>query len=140
MFSPFGQDLYGLAQLNHYPLGAMESFVLKADRGRAVHGGDRLGLDYWVERNWSVDEDRSIGRYAAARDALLAEWRTDADLAALHRAAVAWRTARFESLMREESSRALFGRLLMAPASRPITPAAAQFLHGYGQRARDRQD
>ncbi len=36
---PFGRPHYGLAQLNHYALGAMESYILKRDRGRAVHGG-----------------------------------------------------------------------------------------------------
>src|SRR5690606_20744881 len=102
LFSPFGQPLYRLAQLNHYPLGAMESFVLKTDRGRAVHGGDRLGMDCWTERNWCAVEDRTIASHAPARSALLADLRADPATDALHRAAVDWRRARFAALMAEE--------------------------------------
>ncbi len=42
-FSRFGRPNYGLAQLNHYPLGAMESYIVKRDRGRAVHSDHALG-------------------------------------------------------------------------------------------------
>ena len=138
IFNRFGQENYGLAQLNHYPLGAMESYVLKAARGRAVHDEDRLGLDYWVERNFNVESDTSISRYKAARDETMRTLRADAQLAALHDAAVSWRHARFDALMLEEPSRALFGRLLMAPPSRPVTPQAARFLLDYAHRARDK--
>ena len=128
IFNRYGQANYGFAQLNHYPLGAMESFVLKADRGRAVHADDRLGLDYWIERNFNTESDRSISTYAPARDAHLADLKSDAQLNALHEAAVHWRQTRFEKLMLEEPFRALFGRLLMAPPSRPVTRNAGQFL------------
>lgn len=125
LFSPFGRSNHALAQLNHYPLGAMQSYVLKADRGRAVHAADRLGLDYWVERNFCTDEDRSILALApqvqAERDRLMA----DPQLAALHRQAVAWRHARFAALMRDEEMRALMGRLMMTPPSRPLSRAEA---------------
>jgi hypothetical protein len=136
LFSPFGQPLYALAQLNHYPLGSMESYVLKADRGRAVHGAERLGLDYWADRNWSSVEDRTILRHAAARDSLLAELRADPDLDRLHRAAVDWRHARFDALMLEEPFRALFGRLMLTPPARPLPPEATAILLGYSRRAR----
>ena len=131
IFSPFGRDNTQLAQLNHYPLGAMESYVLKADRGRAVHRGDMLGMDYWVERNFSSHEDRSILALGggAARDALLA----DPVLARLHQGAVAWRHARFQALMRQEPYRALFGRLLMCPPTRPVTQKGAAFLLGHAR-------
>lgn len=128
IFSNFGQDNYGLVQLNHYPLGAMESFVLKADRGRAVHSDDLLGLDYWVERNFNTDEDLSIRSLAAPRAQALAELMADAELARLHKAASAWRVARFETLLQEEPFRALFGRLLMTAPSRPVAREAAHFM------------
>ncbi|MFW8637229.1 glycosyltransferase family 2 protein [Cribrihabitans pelagius] len=131
LFSDFGQPNYGLAQLNHYPLGAMESFVLKADRGRAVHSDDRLGMDYWVERNFSTAEDTSIARYTAARAALQDELMQDRKLARHHARAVDWRQARFLELMRQEPGRALFARLLMAPPSRPVNAATARTLSGF---------
>jgi len=133
LFSPFGRDNTPLVQLNHYPLGAMESFVLKAARGRAVHGGHALGMDYWVERNFNQHEDRSIQALAPAVQAGIDALKSDPDLRALHDQAVAWRGAQFAALMRQEPFRALFGRLLMTPPSRLVTPESAQTLFHYAR-------
>ncbi len=137
IFSPYGRSNHALVQLNHYPLGAMESYVLKSDRGRAVHSDHVLGMDYWVERNWCTEKDTSIlalsDRVAARRAALAA----DPDLARLHKEAVAWRKARFEALLAQEPARALFARLLMTPPSQPLSRAAAGFLAAHATRARD---
>ena len=128
IFSNFGQDNYGLVQLNHYPLGAMESFVLKADRGRAVHSNDMLGLDYWVERNFNTDADTTIQNLAEPRAQNLAALMADPVLADLHNTAAQWRSTRFDVLMQQEPFRALFGRLMMAPPSQLVPRAAAQVL------------
>jgi len=136
IFSNFGKDNYGLAQLNHYPLGALESFVLKADRGRAVHSDHMLGLDYWVERNFNTDADTSIAALAPARGALHDALTADPILAHLHAQAVAWRHARFNVLMQQEPFRALFGRLLMTPPSRPVSRKAALFMVRYANLGR----
>lgn len=136
IFSNFGRDNYGLAQLNHYALGAMESYVLKADRGRAVHGDHMLDLDYWVERNFITEEDSSILRLAPRMEAELAALRADPALAQLHAEAVAWRHARFRALMLQEPFRALMGRLLLTPPSRPLPPEAARFLQRFAMAAR----
>ena len=135
VFCDFGRENYGLAQLNHYPLGALESFVLKADRGRAVHAEDRLGLDYFVERNFNTDADTSVSALAPAREAELAALLADRKLVALHGAAVDWRQARFDELMRQEPYRALFGRLLMCPPTRPLSRSAADILLRHATRA-----
>ncbi|MEL6467159.1 MAG: glycosyltransferase family 2 protein, partial [Pseudomonadota bacterium] len=116
--------------------GAMESYVLKADRGRAVHGDHILGVDYWVERNFNITEDRSIARYSDQRDAHLGELKADPELMRLHEAAVAWRKARFDVLMQQEPFRALFGRLLMTPPTRVVPLKAAQFMVRYANLAR----
>ncbi|NUH64509.1 glycosyltransferase family 2 protein [Sulfitobacter sp. S0837] len=136
IFSNFGRDNYGLAQINHYPLGAMETYVLKADRGRAVHSEDMLGLDYWVERNFNTDSDTTITATAEERNAALAELKADPRLAKLHAQAVKWRRARFDALMQREPFRALFGRLLMTPPSRPVTENAARFMIRHANLAR----
>ncbi|WP_300516439.1 glycosyltransferase family 2 protein [Aliiroseovarius sp.] len=120
IFSPFGRPHYGLAQLNHYALGAMESYILKRDRGRAVHGADSLGLDYWAERNWCQVEDSSIRAAHPLTHPHLQRLRADDTLSRLHAGAVAWRRIRFEALMRQEPFRALYGRLLMTPPARPV--------------------
>lgn len=136
IFSNYGKDNYGLVQLNHYPLGAMESYVLKADRGRAVHSDDLLGIDYWVERNFNTDVDTSIQSLHAPRAERLAALQADETLARLHKEAVAWRIARFDALMLQEPFRALFGRLMMTPPSQPVPRQAAQFMVNYANRAR----
>ncbi len=138
IFSPFGRPNYRLAQLNHYPLGAMESYLLKRDRGRAVHADETLGLDYWAERNWCSEQDRSIAAAAALSAPLLEELQADARLMRLHRQGVAWRHARLEALLRQEPYRALLGRLIMTPPARPMPPALARRLFRHARDA-DRQ-
>lgn len=135
IFSPYGRPNYGLVQLNHYPLGAMESYIVKRDRGRAVHEADALGLDYWTERNWVAEEDTSIRQSDSLRDPWLERLMADDPLAELHASAVLWRKERFDKLMLEEPNRALFGRLLMAPPAKALSLDHAKRLIGYGQRA-----
>ncbi len=137
IFSNFGRDNYGLVQLNHYPLGALESYVLKADRGRAVHADHMLGLDYWGERNFNTDEDTSIQSLAPARNAILTELKADKTLGPLHDAAVAWRMTRFDALMLQEPFRALMGRLLMTPPTQALDQKTARFLIHYANLARN---
>lgn len=135
LYSDYGRPNYGLAQINHYPLGAMESYVLKADRGRAVHSDHILGLDYWVERNFNIDLDDSIRRYDTTRDGYLTELRADTELSDLHETAVAWRKTRFDALLQEDTYRGLFGRLLMAPPSRPVPAKVSKFMMNHAKKA-----
>ncbi|MFW2587497.1 glycosyltransferase family 2 protein [Sagittula sp. SSi028] len=139
IFSNYGQPMYGLAQLNHYPLGAMESYLLKADRGRAVHSDHSLGMDYWVERNWCSEDDSSVLGLAGVAERR-ADLRRDPVLAELHAQAVRWRHARFETLLSQEPMRALFARLLMTPPARPVAPEAARFLAHHATLARQAAD
>lgn len=125
LFSHYGRSNHALVQLNHYPLGAMESYILKTDRGRAVHADQRLGMDYWVERNFNSDEDVTIKAVAPAMQAELDALRADPALEELHQQAVAWRHARFTEMMRDEETRALMGRLLMTPPSKALSRAEA---------------
>lgn len=138
IFSDYRVPQHGLVQLNHYPLGSVEGYVLKSDRGRAVHSGDALGLDYWVERNLNTDEDKTAvplwDRAQPIRDAL----GDDPVLAELHAQAVTWRKARFDTLLQEDRFRDLYGRLLMTPPSQPIPAKGAELLTKMAQDASDR--
>ena len=102
--------------------------MIKADRGRAVHSDHMLDLDYWVERNYMVEEDHTIQALAGPRAERLATLHADPGLRDLHAAAVAWRKARFAELLQLEPYRALYGRLLQTPPSRPVRQQAARFL------------
>lgn len=136
LFSNYGRPNYRLAQLNHYALGAMESYLLKADRGRAVHSDHLLGMDYWVERNFNTDTDTSIHDLTPVSAPLHAALMGDAKLARLHQRAVKWRQSRFETLMQQEPFRALFARLMMTPPSRPINAGSGRSLTRYANLGR----
>ena len=124
IFSDVGRDPYRLVQLNHYPLGAVESFVLKRDRGRGVHADGGLDAGYWVERNFDAVEDRSI--LALESRGLREGLQADAVLGPLHQAAVDWRHARFRALMQDDAWRSLYGQLLMAGPTRVLDKAEAE--------------
>lgn len=124
IFSDVGRDHHALVQLNHYPLGAVESFLLKRDRGRAVHADGGLDAGYWVERNFAAEEDRSI--LGLQSRALRETLQADAVLGPLHRDAVAWRHQRFRALMQEDAWRSFYGQILMAGPTRVLDRQAAE--------------
>jgi glycosyl transferase family 2 len=128
IFSTYGRPNYRLVQLNHYPLGSMENYVLKADRGRAVHSDHILGVDYWVERNFNTDVDDTIRSVAPQRSEILKDLLGKPDIASHHRQAVDWRKSRFSTLLMQEPFRALFARLLMTPPSRLVSAKDARTL------------
>lgn len=132
IFSPFGRDNYGLVQLNHYALGAMESYLVKCDRGRANRDAASFDMGYWVERNFSDVEDHSIQALAPRRAPILAALRADAVLGDLHQKAVEWRKQRFAALMQEENWRSLFGRLMLSRPARCLTEAEARLIWQHG--------
>ena len=124
IFSDVGRECGALVQLNHYPLGAVESFVLKRDRGRGVHADGGLDVGYWVERNFDAVEDRSI--LGLDSRSLRAALHGDAVLGPLHRAAVGWRQDRFRSLMQDDAWRSLYGQLLMTGPTRVLEQDEAE--------------
>ncbi|TLP67684.1 glycosyltransferase family 2 protein [Parasedimentitalea maritima] len=136
LFSDYGRPNFKLAQLNHYALGAMESYVVKADRGRVNRSDLPLGMDYWVERNFNTDTDTSISRYSPLSAVTLDELKRDAKLSEIHEQAVNWRHSRFRALMQDEYFRALFSRLIMTPPSRPVSPATARILTDFAMQGR----
>lgn len=66
---------YDLLQLNHYALRSTESFLIKRQRGRALHVDRSIGLNYWVRMDWSDYKDitikRNIPRARAEYDRLM---------------------------------------------------------------------
>ncbi len=123
VFSPLGHDSHRLVQLNHYALGSMEGYLLKCDRGRANREGAPFDMGYWVDRNFSDVEDRTILAVDAASER--AGFAADAALSSLHQTAVGWRHSRIRALMQDEAWRALFGRLLMTPPTRVLSKVEA---------------
>jgi len=53
---------YDLIQLNHYALRSAESYLVKRQRGRALHVDRSIGINYWIRMDWSDNKDVSIKR------------------------------------------------------------------------------
>lgn len=81
---------WDIAQVNHYALRSLDSFLIKRDRGRANHMNQVIGLNYWHRFDFNCERDDSIARYDAAKGAWLARFRADEALAFLHRKSVRW--------------------------------------------------
>ncbi|MEM6308728.1 MAG: glycosyltransferase family 2 protein [Pseudomonadota bacterium] len=94
---------YDLIQLNHYALRSAESFLIKRQRGRALHVDRSIGLNYWIRMDWGDYRDitikRNIPRLRAEMDRLL----QDKKLRKLHDNGLAWHRAKAAELhgMRE---------------------------------------
>lgn len=93
---------YRRAQINHYPVRSMESYLVKSARGNVVAIDQFVGLDYWQKRNRNIEPDttiqRRLGRMKAELDTLL----SDPKLQALQEAAVASHKAQIAQLLERE--------------------------------------
>ncbi len=89
---------YDLLQLNHYALRSAESFLIKRQRGRALHVDRSIGINYWIRMDWSDHRDitikRNIPRLQAEYDRLLA----DPELRKWHHAGLDWHRAKAAEL------------------------------------------
>lgn len=90
--------LFTGAQVNHYALRSMDSFLIKRARGRANHSHHVLGMEYWDKFNLNEESDTSIQRYAVAAGELAAELKADKVLGELHKQAVEWHKRKAASL------------------------------------------
>ncbi|PRY95307.1 glycosyl transferase family 2 [Hasllibacter halocynthiae] len=112
---------YDLLQLNHYALRSAESFLVKRQRGRALHVDRSIGLNYWVRMDWSDVRDRTIQASLPRMKAGMAELLADPDLARLHAAGLDWHREKAEELKGIPEFRELWDRALeidVAPAER----------------------
>jgi hypothetical protein len=99
---------YDLVQLNHYALKSCESYLVKKARGRAHHGGEALGLEYWQKMNHTRIEDRSIDAIRPAKAEIFAGLLADPELRRLHEACC----ARHREMIAELKAQAGFDTLL----------------------------
>ncbi len=89
---------YDLLQLNHYALRSAESYLIKRQRGRALHVDRSIGLNYWIRMDWCDYRDitikRNLPRMRAEYDRLMA----DASLRKWHDHGFAWHQAKAQEL------------------------------------------
>lgn len=96
--SDFATIGYDMLQLNHYALRSAESFLVKRQRGRALHVDRSIGFHYWIRMDWSTNPDMTIKRNLARVSAERADLLQDPDLRRLHDTGVAWHQAKAAEL------------------------------------------
>lgn len=89
---------YDMLQLNHYALRSAESFLIKRQRGRALHVDRSIGLNYWVRMDWSQNRDVTIMRNIPRLEAEMARLMADPKVKRLHLAGVEWHRAKAAEL------------------------------------------
>lgn len=89
---------YDLIQLNHYALRSAESFLVKRQRGRALHVDRSIGINYWVRMDWGGNKDVTIQRNIPRVKAEMARLMQDEEVCRLHEEGVAWHRAKAEEL------------------------------------------
>ncbi|MCH2095936.1 MAG: glycosyltransferase family 2 protein [Rhodobacteraceae bacterium] len=89
---------YDLLQLNHYALRSAESFLIKRQRGRALHVDRSIGLNYWIRMDWSYARDITIKRNIPRLKSEIALLMRDSDVRRWHRAGVYWHQAKATEL------------------------------------------
>ena len=103
---------YDLLQLNHYALRSAESFLIKRQRGRALHVDRSIGINYWIRMDWSDFRDitikRNLPRLRAEYDRLMA----DDKLRTAHEAGFEWHKAKAAELHAMPEFADLYARAL----------------------------
>ena len=103
---------YDLLQLNHYALRSAESFLIKRQRGRALHVDRSIGINYWIRMDWSDVRDitikRNVPRLRAEYEAMM----QDDALRALHDQGLEWHRAKAAELHGMPEFRELYEQAL----------------------------
>lgn len=103
---------YDLVQLNHYALRSAESFLVKRQRGRALHVDREIGENYWIRMDWNYFSDvsiiRSLDRLKAEVSAIVA---ADPEVGRFHEISVQSHQEKISELMDTPDFRALYDRV-----------------------------
>ncbi|MFD1193644.1 glycosyltransferase family 2 protein [Seohaeicola saemankumensis] len=89
---------YDLLQLNHYALRSAESFLIKRQRGRALHVDRSIGLNYWIRMDWCDVRDITIKRNTPRMQAEYDAMMRDDTLRALQERGLDWHRAKAAEL------------------------------------------
>lgn len=89
---------FDLLQLNHYALRSAESFLIKRQRGRALHVDRSIGINYWIRMDWSDYRDVTIQRNSARLKLEYDRLMQDDTLRGWHEKGSAWHRAKAAEL------------------------------------------
>lgn len=91
---------YDMIQLNHYALRSAESYLVKRQRGRALHVDRSIGINYWIRMDWSDNRDITIKRNMPRMQAEYDRLMQDADLRKWHEFGRDWHRKKADELHR----------------------------------------
>ncbi|EIE52225.1 hypothetical protein C357_04357 [Citreicella sp. 357] len=103
---------YDLVQLNHYALRSADSFLVKRQRGRALHVDRSIGYNYWVRMDWSGARDVTIRRNLPRLREEMTKLMSDDTLRHWHDHGLAWHRAKAEELRATAEFAQLYRRIL----------------------------
>ncbi|MBL8564032.1 MAG: glycosyltransferase family 2 protein [Gemmobacter sp.] len=89
---------YSRAQVNHYQLRSMDSFLVKSARGKVNHVNDKMGYRYWAFNDTNEERCDLIRRYDAEVARWMEELLSDRRLNTLHHRAVRWHRSKVAEL------------------------------------------
>jgi SAM-dependent methyltransferase len=115
------------AYMNHYPIRAVESYMMKKLRGRANHVNEDLGEEYFYKWDRNYQADTSIVRFAPAMVRELDVLLEDADTARLHAEGVRQFETRIAELKENHVYRALY-QTICASLKRSKEPTVGKTL------------
>ncbi len=116
-------DYRRLAELHHYSLRSLESYLVKTERGLPNRSSRNLDLHYWVERNFNAVANTAADALQAPLAEEMARLRALPGLAALHDAACDWHRRKAQALLRHPESYRLFAACRHVAGS-AVLPAA----------------
>lgn len=123
-----------LAELHHYSLRSLQSFVVKSERGLPNRTTKSVDLAYWVERNFNAVEITAAQDLAAPLAAEMAALLAIPGVQALQDAAHRWHEATFARLLQDPRYFQLFSLCRQAGSSAVISPAEAMSLYNLYQK------
>lgn len=123
------QSQRALAEMHHYSLRSLQSFLVKSERGLPNRSTKSVDLAYWVERNFNAVECTAAQALAAPLAAEMASLLALPGVQALQDAAVAWHHASFARLLQDPQYFQLFTLCRQAGSSAVIAEAEAMSLY-----------
>ncbi len=103
---------YDLIQLNHYALRSAESYLIKRQRGRALHVDRSIGVNYWLRMDFNQHKDITIQRNLDRTNAEIARLKSDDTLVGIHQQGLKWHEAKAKELHKNPEFEELYQQAL----------------------------
>ena len=123
-----------LAELHHYSLRSVESFVVKSARGLPNRSSKPIDLHYWVGRNFNNQPNEAALALAEPLTAGIARLKALPGVAEAHEEALAWHHAAFARIVQSPEGYQLWTSCLQAAGSVALPPRLAREVYERFQR------